>query len=42
MLKFATTMLKDFLKDEAGQDLVEYALARFLSFGCHCRPACTW
>jgi pilus assembly protein Flp/PilA len=26
MLKFATTMLKDFLKDEAGQDLVEYAL----------------
>ena len=25
MLKFATTM-KDFLKDEAGQDLVEYAL----------------
>jgi pilus assembly protein Flp/PilA len=26
MLKFATAMLKDFLKDEAGQDLVEYAL----------------
>jgi pilus assembly protein Flp/PilA len=26
MLKFATTMLKNFLKDEAGQDLVEYAL----------------
>jgi pilus assembly protein Flp/PilA len=26
MFKFATTMLKDFLKDEAGQDLVEYAL----------------
>jgi pilus assembly protein Flp/PilA len=26
MLKFATTMLKDFLKDESGQDLVEYAL----------------
>jgi Flp pilus assembly pilin Flp len=26
MLKFAKTMLKDFLKDEAGQDLVEYAL----------------
>jgi Flp pilus assembly pilin Flp len=26
MLKLATTMLKDFLKDEAGQDLVEYAL----------------
>jgi pilus assembly protein Flp/PilA len=26
MLKLATTMLKDFLKDESGQDLVEYAL----------------
>jgi pilus assembly protein Flp/PilA len=26
MLKFATAMMKDFLKEEAGQDLVEYAL----------------
>ena len=26
MLKFATTMLKHFMKDETGQDLVEYAL----------------
>ena len=26
MFKFTTTMVKDFLKDETGQDLVEYAL----------------
>ena len=26
MLKFATIIAKDFLKDETGQDLVEYAL----------------
>ena len=26
MLKFATAMAKNFLKDETGQDLAEYAL----------------
>jgi Flp pilus assembly pilin Flp len=26
MLKFATTLMKQFLEDETGQDLVEYAL----------------
>ena len=26
MFKFTTTMVKDFLKDETAQDLVEYAL----------------
>ena len=26
MFKFTTTRVKDFLKDETGQDLVEYAL----------------